>query len=190
MTRQERMTGNCNQRGEAMGKKGSLIFALFILMNGIFISFGYFTVQTFAAGKAGTFTGTWVADGIRDSVPFGKNRQTALFKFTGHVNLKDTVGKQKDYWSECIGLADSQTGSIARCVWRSLDDQEVYITLKGEKFGKGSKVTGEIIGGTGAAAGISGTLQFEWSSMSFQTNNNITTLGGYAKNLSGSFQLP
>jgi len=173
-----------------MVKKSSLIFALFILVNVIFISSGYFTLPTLATEKSGTFTGTWVADGIRDSLPFGKNRHTALFKFTGHVNLKDTVGNQKDYWSECIGLADSQTGSTVRCVWRSLDDQEVYITLKGEKFARGSKVTGEIIGGTGAATGISGTLQFEWSSMSFQTNNNITTIGGYAKNLSGSFQLP
>ena len=38
--------------------------------------------------------------------------------------------------------------------------------------------------------GITGSLQFEWSSMSFQTTNDIITIGGYAKNLSGSFQLP
>lgn len=173
-----------------MVKRGSLIFALCLLVNVIFIYFGYFATQSFAAAQSGTFTGSWVADGVRDSLSFGENRQASLFKFTGHVNLKDTVGEKRDFWSECIGLADSQTGSIARCVWRSLDDDEVYITLKGEKFAQGSKVTGEIIGGTGAAEGISGTLQFEWSSMSFQTHNNITTVGGYAKNLSGSFQLP
>jgi len=173
-----------------MVKRSSLIFGLFIWVNVLFIFSGHFVMQTLAAGESRTFTGTWVANGTRDLLPFGEKRQTALFKFSGHVNLKDSVGKQKDYWSECIGLTDSQSGSVARCVWRSLDDQEVYITLKGNKFAQGSKVTGKIVGGTGAAAGISGTLQFEWSSMSFQKNNGSATIGGYAKKLSGSFQLP
>lgn len=173
-----------------MVRKSSLIFGILILVNVVFISSGYFTTQTFAAGNSGTFTGTWVANGTRDLLSFGETRQAALFKFSGHVNLKDIVGNQKDYWSECIGLADSETGNIARCVWRSLDDQEIYITLKGDTFSQGTKVTGEIIGGTGAAAGISGTLQFEWSSMSFQKSNSITTIGGYAKKLRGSFQIP
>lgn len=147
-------------------------------------------INTLMAGEPGTFTGTWVANGTRDLLSFGEDRQTSLFKLSGHVNLKDEIGQETDYWAECIGLADTHTGSEVRCVWRSLDGQKIYLTLQGEKFAKGSKVTGKIIGGTEAAAGITGSLQFEWSSMSFQTTNNITTIGGYAKNLSGTFQLP
>ena len=73
-----------------------------------FIEHGY------AAGPQ-IFIGTWVANGTKETLTFGENRKVALFKLTGHVNLKNEVGKENDYWAECIGLADSEAGSNARC---------------------------------------------------------------------------
>jgi hypothetical protein len=154
------------------------------------ICLGIFPSPGVAADKSGSFTGTWVANGSKDVLPFGDKREAALFKLSGHVNLKDQVGMQKDYWSECIGLADSESGSDVRCVWRALNGQEIYIVLKSQLLTQGSSVSGTIVGGTGLAAGIEGTLSFHWSTMSFQKQNNTTAVGGYATDLTGTFQLP
>lgn len=160
----------------------------------ILINFSFIAPESFispaAADTSGSFTGTWVANGTRDILPFGDKRETALFKLSGHVNLKDPVGMQKDYWSECIGLADTESGSNVRCVWRSLDGQEIYLVLQSKQLATGASVSGTIVGGTGSAQGIQGSVEFEWSTMSFQKNNNSTEVGGYAKDLKGSYQIP
>lgn len=143
-----------------------------------------------AAGESGNITGTWVANGTKDVLPFGKQREAALFKLSGHVNLDAGVARQTDYWAECIGLADSASGSDVRCVWRALNGQEIYIVLTSQRLTEGASVSGDIVGGTGLAAGISGSLSFHWSTMSFQKQDNVTAVGGYATDLAGSFQLP
>jgi hypothetical protein len=156
----------------------------------LFIAMGCLTAPGMAADKSGSFTGTWSANGTKDVLPFGDKRETALFKLAGHVNLKDQVGMEKDYWSECIGLADTASGSDVRCVWRAFNGQEIYITLKSQRLTEGSSVSGTIVGGTGLAAGIKGSLSFTWSTMSFQKQNESTAVGGYATNMHGTFQLP
>lgn len=142
------------------------------------------------AGESGSFTGTWVANGSQEPLPYMEGRNVALFKLAGHVNLKDQIGQESDYWSECIGLADSQVGSDARCTWRSPHGQEIYLTLKSKQMKEGSSVSAAIIGGSGAAEGITGTLSFTWSSMSLQREQGTSVIGGYAKELSGTYQLP
>jgi len=72
-----------------------------------------------------------------------EDRQTGLIKLSGHVDLADTVGNQKDYWSTCIGLIDSKTGSDVRCVWRGLNGQGIYIVLRADQLAKVSGLTGE-----------------------------------------------
>jgi hypothetical protein len=103
---------------------------------------------------ATAFTATWVANGSKEALALGSERETAIFKLSGDVNLTNKVGKESNYWSECIGLADPETGSDIRCVWRSLHGDEIYLTLKGTRLEKGSTITGSITGGTGAAKGI------------------------------------
>lgn len=160
------------------------------LISVAFFATGLFTTPTMASGTSGTLTGTWVANGTKDVLRFGVQRETALFKLAGHVSLKDPLGMQKDYWAECIGLADTESGSDARCVWRALNGQEIYILLKSQRLAMGASVSGTIVGGTGVVDGIIGSLSFEWTTMSFQKQNNSTEVGGYATNLKGSFQLP
>ena len=148
-------------------------------------------VSSVLAAEEGTFAGTLVANGSKEVLAFGSDRETALFKLSGHVNLlNNKIDKESNYWSECIGLADSETGSDIRCVWRSLDGQEIYLSLKGTRMEKGSSITGSIIGGTGAFKGITGTLRFTWSMMSFKQVNNETGIGGFSKDVSGTYKIP
>lgn len=143
------------------------------------------------AGEKGSFTGTWMANGSKEVLPLGKNRETALFKLAGHVNLKnDKIGKEKNFYAQCIGLSDFSTGSDIRCVWRSMDGQEVYLTMKGTRMEEGSRVTGNIVGGTGSFDGITGYLHFTWTSMSFTQTSDEAGIGGFSQDVSGSYQLP
>ena len=142
-----------------------------------------------AAGE-GTFTATLVANGSKEVLALGNERETAIFKLSGDVNLSNKLGKESNYWSECIGLADSETGSDIRCVWRSLHGDEIYLTLKGTRLEKGSSINGSIIGGTGRAQGITGTLRFTWSMMFFEQGNKETGISGFSKDLSGTYKLP
>lgn len=145
-----------------------------------------------AAGE-GTFTGTCVANGSKEVLALGNDRETAIFKLSGDVNLSNKLGKESNYWSECIGLADSETGSDIRCVWRSLHGDEIYLTLKGTRLEQGSSITGSIIGGTGRAQGITGTLRFTWTMMSFDLLNDDTRrtgISGFSKDVSGTYKLP
>lgn len=142
------------------------------------------------AGEQGTFTGSWVANGSKEVLSLGVNRETSLFKLSGHVSLKDKIGKEKDFWANCIGLADDETGSDIRCVWRSMDGQEIYLTLKGRRMEEASRVAGNLVDGTGAWKGITGTLQFTWSTMSFEQKSDEIGIGGFSKDISGSYQIP
>ena len=143
------------------------------------------------AAETGSFTGSWMANGTKEVLPLGRNRETALFRRAGHVNLKnDRIGKVKDFYARCIGLSDFSTGSDIRCVWRAIDGQEVYLTLQGTRMEAGSRVSGNIVGGTGSFEGISGYLHFTWTSMSFAQESGETGIGGFSQDISGSYQLP
>lgn len=147
-------------------------------------------VSAVLAAEEGSFAGTWVANGSKEVLAMGSEREAAIFNLSGHVHLDKGIGKEGDYWAECIGLADAETGSDIRCVWKSMGGDEIYLTLKGTRMEKGSNVVGTIIGGTGRAKGITGTLRFTWSMASFKQANKETGIGGFSKDLSGSYKLP
>jgi hypothetical protein len=147
-------------------------------------------VSPVLAAEGGIFTGTWVANGSKEVLALGSERETALFKLSGDVNLTNIIGKESNYWSECIGFTDSETGSDIRCVWRSLHGDEIYLTMKGTRLEKGSSISGSIIGGTGPARGITGTLRFTWSMMSFEQENKEIGISGFSKDVSGTYKLP
>jgi len=143
------------------------------------------------AGEKGSFTGFWMANGSKEVLALGKNRETALFKLAGHVNLKnDKIGKEKDFYAQCIGLSDFSTGSDSRCVWRTVDGEEIYLTFHGTRMEQGSRIAGNIVGGTGKFEGISGSLHFTWTSMSFAQMQDEAGIGGFTQDLTGSYQLP
>ena len=152
-----------------------------------------FTVGLPAVGHAaesGEFSGTWVADGSREKFPFGEGREIYTFKLSGHVSLKTKIGQQKHYWSECVGLSDSVSGAITRCVWKDVNGPKIYITLKSKPLHSGGQVSGTIVGGTGPLQGISGNLSFIWSSFSFQKDGDKSMVMGQTLDLAGTYQLP
>jgi len=143
------------------------------------------------AAESGEFKGAWIANGTRTPFHFGDGRQVFTFKLAGHVNLQTTLNKKKDYWAECVGLADSVTGIVGRCVWKDLTGPEIYITIQSDRLQQGSQVTGTIIGGTGHLAGISGDLSFNWSSVINLTEaEGVVSVTGQTKNLVGSYRVP
>ena len=141
-----------------------------------------------STAEEGTFTGTWIASGERQLQDFMEGRQVFTFHVKGHVNLKDPVGDVTDFWSDCSGLWDAQTGSTARCVWRSMDGQRVFIVMNGQLLQEGLQVTGEIVGGTGILAGIEGSFTFTWTSVF--VNEDADTLTGHTENLAGTYRMP
>lgn len=169
------------------GRNRVSLFVCFVLL----VVCDLFLTRSFTvAEESGTFSGTWSASGERELLSLGDKRTCALFKLKGHVNLKDGVGKEKDYWSTCIGLADSDSGSAVRCVWRSSDDHEIYIVLRSDKLENKHHVQGEIIGGSGVADGITGRISFTWSTLTFQKENESRAIGGFAKDLQGEYHIP
>lgn len=143
-----------------------------------------------SAGQTGDFTGVWIANGTRQVLPFGPNRNFYTFKLSGHVNLKEPIGGELDFWSEVIGISDSKTGTEARCVWRDLDGRKLFIELKTDHMKSKGLVMGTIVGGTEKFTNATGTLSFKWSSFSFYKDDNRSTVSGQTYDLTGNFQLP
>ena len=67
--------------------------------------------QEASAGETGSFSGTWIASGQRQSFDFVEGREVGTFKLAGNVSLKDEFGEIEDFWAECVGLSDSVAGS-------------------------------------------------------------------------------
>lgn len=143
-----------------------------------------------SAGETTNFTGTWIANGTRQLLPFGEDRNFYTFKMTGHVNLKQATGSELDFWSEIIGISDSKTGSEARCVWTDLEGRKLFLELKSDRMQSKTQVTGKIVGGTGKLANATGDLSFTWSSISFHHEGKATTVSGQTYDLQGSYQVP
>jgi len=141
-----------------------------------------------AAAEEGTFTGTWIASGKRQIQDFKEGRAVFTYRVKGHVNLTDNLGEVADFWSECSGLWDAETGSTARCVWRGLEGQKVFIAMDGQPLAEGVQVTGKIVGGTGKLEGIQGAFTFTWTSIFI--NVDTDTLTGHTENLSGTYRIP
>ncbi len=163
------------------GKSRVFLVLLFLCLAGI-------NAALVLAAEEGTFNGTWDANGHKEVLALGNQREASLFKLAGHVRLTNKIGKKSDFWAECIGLSDTEMGSEIRSVWRSLDGDEIYLVMKGARMEKGSSITGNIIGGTGQAKGITGNLRFTWS-MIFNQDNE-TGIGGFSNDLSGTYKLP
>ncbi|RNC68255.1 MAG: hypothetical protein ED859_10975 [Desulfuromonadales bacterium] len=141
--------------------------------------------------ESGDFRGSWIANGTRTPFPFGAGRQVFTFRIVGHVSLQAPLGKKKDFWSDCIGLADTTTGMTGRCVWKDLGGPEIYLTIQSSQMEQGNQVVGTLVGGTGPFAGISGDVTFNWTSVTTQIDaDGVVTVNGQTKNIIGRYQKP
>ena len=163
---------------------GLLTLKLIVLL----LTIGLYTESQ--ATESSAFSGSWVANGSRENFPFSDDREVYTFELAGHVSLKTKLGKKKHYWSECIGLSDTASGAVARCVWKDLDGSEIYLSLQSVRMHTDSRVVGTIVGGSRHLEGISGDLSFIWASVSFQKEGGKSMVSGQTFDLSGSYQIP
>ncbi len=140
------------------------------------------------AAEEGTFTGTWIASGQRQVLDFVPDREVFTFKLQGHVNLTNNLGKVADFWSECTGLWDSETGSEGRCAWRSPKGEKAFIVLRGRLMEEGIQVTAEVVGGTGSLQDVEGIFTFTWTSVFRDPDTGSLT--AHTENIEGSYRIP
>ena len=145
-------------------------------------------IQAVSGEQAGSFKGSWVASGKRQSFDFIEGRDVGTFKLAGNLSLKDEFGGIEDFWAECVGLTDSVDGSSVRCVWRSLTGEKAYSVLSGQPLKEGVKVIGEFVGGTGSLKGVTGAFTFTWTSTFIDKDQGIFT--GHTQDISGSYRIP
>ena len=141
-----------------------------------------------AAAEDGTFSGTWIASGQRWILDFAPDREVFTYRVQGHVNLKTNLGNVSDYWSECTGLWDEQTGSTGRCVWRNPNGDKAFIVLQGRFLEEDIQVSAEVVGGTGNLEGVQGDFTFTWTSVFIDPDTNNLT--AHTKNMAGNYRLP
>ena len=146
------------------------------------------SVSQARAAEEGTFTGTWIASGQRQVLEFIPEREVFTFRLQGHVNLKTNLGDTSDYWSECVGIWDDETGSEGRCVWRSTEGEKAFIILRGRLLEEGIKVTAEVVGGTGSLRDVEGIFTFTWTSVF--TDPDSGSLTAHTQNINGSYRIP
>ncbi len=164
-------------------------FVLWFILGAAIVLAAILPARFAMADQAGTFAGTWTANGNSEPFSFVAGREISTFDLAGNVSLKGEFGGTSDFWAQCVGLSDSVSGSSARCVWRGMDGKDrVYSVISGQPLKQGIQVTGEIVGGSGSLEGVSGTFTFTWTSTFVDRNENIFT--GHTQNLSGSFQIP
>ncbi len=143
---------------------------------------------TVRAAEEGTFTGTWIASGQRQVLDFIPEREVFTFRLQGHVNLKTNLGDISDYWSDCTGIWDDETGSEGRCVWRSTKGEKACIVLRGRALEEGIQVTAEVVGGTGSLRDVEGIFTFTWTSVF--TDPDSGSLTAHTENIAGSYRIP
>jgi hypothetical protein len=145
--------------------------------------------QKASAERKGTFFGSWTASGKWQPLDFLEGREVFTFKLAGHVNLGNDLGEVKDFWSDCAGLWDSETGGTARCVWHDPDGKgAAYIVLNGQLVKKDVEMIAEFVGGAGSLKDLEGNFSFTWSSLFRDRDEGV--LSGFSMDLEGSYKVP
>ena len=158
----------------------TVVLTTFMLSNGL--------VPEAVAEQSGSFSGTWIASGQRQTFDFVEGREVGTFKLAGNVSLKEEFAGITDFWAECVGLSDSVAGSSVRCAWRSLKGEKAYSVLTGQPLKEGVEVSGEFVGGADSLKGLTGTFSFTWTSTFTDKSQGIFT--GYTQNLKGTYKIP
>jgi hypothetical protein len=106
---------------------------------------------------------------------------------TGSLLLTGQRGLGVGFQAEVIGISDSLTGGVGRCVWTDERGDKVFSEIKGEAVGTGSHIVGTITGGTGRYAGLTGEYQLRWQ---YVIESDDGTISGRAVGLKGRVTAP
>ncbi|HSF04806.1 MAG TPA: hypothetical protein VLG10_03370 [Methylomirabilota bacterium] len=140
-----------------------------------------------APGETRTFEGTWSASGTRHTLHLERGHQASIFTLTGSLLLTGQRGLGVGFQGEVIGMSDSLTGGVGRCVWTDERGDKVFSELRGEPIGTGSHVVGTITGGTGRYAGVTGEYELRWQ---YVIESDEETISGRAIGLKGRVTAP
>ena len=142
---------------------------------------------TLAPGESRTFTGTWSASGSRHTLRLGPDHRASIVSLTGSLLLTGQRGLGVGFQAEVIGMSDSLTGGMGRCVWTDERGDQVFSELTGEPIATGRVFVGRIIGGTGRYAGLTGEYRFHWK---YVIDDEDGVVSGRTVDLEGRVQAP
>ena len=140
-----------------------------------------------APGESRTFEGTWSASGSQQILRLERGHKASIVSLTGSLLLTGQGGLGIGFRGEVIGLSDSLSGGVGKCVWTDERGDKIFSDLKGEPLGTGSHVTGTITGGTGRYAGATGAYELQWQ---YVIASDDGSLSGRAVGLKGRVMLP
>jgi hypothetical protein len=140
-------------------------------------------------GKSGEwleFEGSWNAAGNRRTLLLGADRRAAIFDLRGSLLLSGPGRPGAGFRSDLIALSDSTQGLQGRSVWTDERGDQVFSELVGEGTSAENHITGTILGGTGRYAGVNGTYEFSWHSLTATEDGSIQ---GRAQGLKGRVRI-
>lgn len=140
-----------------------------------------------APGESRTFEGTWSATGARHTLHLERGHTASVFTLTGSLLLTGERGLGVGFQGEAIGISDSLTGGVGRCVWTDEHGDKVFSEIRGQPVGTGSHIVGTITGGTGRWAGLTGEYQLRWQ---YVIESDDGTISGRAVGLKGRVTVP
>jgi len=135
-----------------------------------------------AAGEWHRFDGTWTASGTRHPLRLGPDRQAWVSQLSGSVLLTGQAGMGVGFRAEVIGLADTRTGFVGRCVWTDERGDQIYSELNEDPHAGEISIIGTFVGGTGRWADVTGDYRFRWQYMIDGEDGAVT---GRASGLQG-----
>jgi hypothetical protein len=139
----------------------------------------------FAPDEVRHFSGTWSTAGNRQTMDLGQGRQATIFSFTGSLLLSNPQRLNRGFKAEVLGLSDTMSGLLARCIWTDERGDKVFSELRGKGKLKDNAILGRFIGGTGRYAGVTGEYAFTWQRLidteEGQVSGRVTDLEGWAR---------
>ena len=108
-----------------------------------------------------TFSGSWSATGVRQTLPTERGT-AAIVRVSGALVLTGDSGVGVGFNVEAIGFDDGADTATGRAVWTDSRGDRVFSTLRGEPMQTGRRITGTIAGGTGRWAGATGDYTLTW----------------------------
>ena len=139
-----------------------------------------------APGEWREFEGNLSATGSRRTLALEPGHQASTFNLSGSLLLTGAQGLGIGFRAEIIGLADSQTGGVARAVWTDERGDQVFSELRGSADATGTQIAATITGGTGRYAGVTGEYELRWRWV-VQTEDGV--ISGRTESLKGRAKL-
>jgi hypothetical protein len=143
------------------------------------------TPQAPAAEAWRTFEGSLSASGQRHTLPTETGRPAVTVHLSGAVTITAGEGLSRGFRGEVIGFDDGAGLTVLRGVWTDDRGDRIFSRLKGETIASGRRISGEITGGTGRYAGITGEYSFDWQ---YVVEAEAGTISGRGAGLRGRYR--